>query len=288
MGAPSARPHRPVGTRFADVDRHHRGHARDQPRRPRRRGQRRRLRPRPHPRRRPRLVQARGVLRGARPRVQRLQPRRHGRPARADGEAGLPAVAGRRLPVAAAVLRLPAARRRLRHPRLPHGAAGVRHGRRLRHAARRGPQARHPRDHRPRHEPHLRHPPVVRGVAPPPRRPLRRLLHVGGRRLPLPGGAHHLRRHRAVQLDLRPGARPVLLAPLLLPPARPQLRLPGRAGGDARRPAVLAGPRHRRVPAGRRALPLRPRRHELREPPRDPRVPQALPEGAWRTSTRAG
>jgi hypothetical protein len=46
------------------------------------------------------------------------------------------------------------------------------------------------------------------------------------RRLPLPRGADHLRRHRAVQLDLRPGARPVLLAPLLLPPARPELRQP--------------------------------------------------------------
>ena len=110
--------------------------------------------------------------------------------------------------------------------------------------------------------------------------PLRRLLHVGGRRLALPRGADHLRRHRAVELDLRPGARPVLLAPVLLPPARPELRLPGRAGGDARRPALLAGPRHRRLPARRGALPLRPRRHELREPPRDPRVPAALPQGA--------
>ena len=72
--------------------------------------------------------------------------------------------------------------------------------------------------------------------------------------------ADHLRRHRDVELDLRPGARPVLLAPVLQPPARPELRQPGRAGGDARRPAVLAGPRHRRLPAGRRALPVRARR----------------------------
>ena len=40
----------------------------------------------------------------------------------------------------------------------------------------------------------------------------------------------HLRRHREVQLDLRPGARAVLLAPVLQPPAGPQLREPGRAG----------------------------------------------------------
>ena len=39
---------------------------------------------------------------------------------------------------------------------------------------------------------------------------------------------HHLRRHRGVQLDLRPGAPAVLLAPVLLPPARPQLREPRR------------------------------------------------------------
>ena len=38
--------------------------------------------------------------------------------------------------------------------------------------------------------------PLVRGVAPQPRGPLRRLLHVGGRRLALPRGADHLRRHR--------------------------------------------------------------------------------------------
>ena len=39
---------------------------------------------------------------------------------------------GRRLPVAAAVLRFAAARRRVRHPRLPQGAARVRHRRGLR------------------------------------------------------------------------------------------------------------------------------------------------------------
>ena len=78
----------------------------------------------------------------------------------------------------------------------------------------------------------------------------------------------HLRRHRDVQLDLRPGARPVLLAPLLPPPAGPQLRQPGRAGGDAGGAAVLARPRHRRVPARRRAVPVREGGHQLREPAR--------------------
>ena len=66
--------------------------------------------------------------------VPRLQRRRHRRPRGPDREARLPAVARRRLPLAAAVLRLAAARRRLRHRRLHDGPAGVRHRRRLRRA----------------------------------------------------------------------------------------------------------------------------------------------------------
>ena len=87
----------------------------------------------------------------------------------------------------------------------------------------------------------------------------------------------HLRRHRAVELDLGPGAPAVLLAPVLLPPARPELR---RAGGPRRDPGgdgVLARHGPRRLPARRRALPLRAARHQRREPQGDPRVPQ---EGA--------
>ena len=74
------------------------------------------------------------------------------------------AVARRRLHLAAAVLRLAAARRRLRHQRLPRGAAGVRHHRGLRDVPRRGAQARDPRHHRPRHEPHLGPAQLVPGV----------------------------------------------------------------------------------------------------------------------------
>ena len=87
---------------------------------------------------------------------------------------------------------------------------------------------------------------------------------------PLPGRAHHLRRHREVELDVGCRARPVLLAPLLLPPARPELRQPGRPGRDAGSAALLARHRHRRLPAGRGALPVRARRHERREPSRRP------------------
>ncbi len=76
-----------------------------------------------------------------------------------------------------------------------------------------------------------------------------------------------------------PVAGAVLLAPLLLAPARPELRQPRGAGGDAERAALLARPRPRRVPARRRPLPVRARGDELREPARDARVPEARPGG---------
>ena len=49
--------------------------------------------------------------------------------------------------------------------------------------------------------------PVVPGLAQGPRRPVRRLLRLVRHRRPLRGRADHLRRHRAVQLDLGPGAQ---------------------------------------------------------------------------------
>ena len=155
-------------------------------------------------------------------------------------------------------------------------------------AARRGAQARHPGHHRPGHEPHLRPAPLVPGVAPRPGRAVRRLLRVERHQRQVPGRPGHLRRHRGVELDVRPGAPAVLLAPVLLPPAGPELRQPGGPAGDARRPAVLAGPGHRRVPAGRRAVPVRAGGHQLREPARDARVPQALPQGDRRRVPRPG
>ena len=82
----------------------------------------------------------------------------------------------------------------------------------------------------------------------------------------LRGRADHLHRHRVLELDLGRGGRRLLLAPLLLPPARPQLRQPRRPGRDARGPALLARPRPRRLPPRRRPLPLRARGDELREP----------------------
>ena len=132
-----------------------------------------------------------------------------------------------------------------------HPDYGARRGRPRLHRG--GPPARHPRDRRPGDEPHVVRPPVVPGVALEPGRPQARLVRLVGHRPPLRGRADHLHRHRDVELDLgRAGGR-LLLAPLLLPPARPQLRQPRGPGGDARGPALLARPRARRLPPRRRS-----------------------------------
>ena len=155
-------------------------------------------------------------------------------------------------------------------------------------AGRGGPQARHAHHRRPGHEPHQRPASLVPGVAPGPHQPEGRLVRVERRRPALARRPGHLRRHREVQLDLRRQAGPVLLAPVLLPPARPQLRQPRGGRRHARRGPVLARHRARRLPARRRALPVRARRHQRREPPGDPRVPEADPQGGRRRLPRPG
>ena len=114
---------------------------------------------------------------------------------------------------------------------------------------------------------------MVPGVPLGPRRPLRRLLRVERRPGALLRRADHLRGHRGVQLDVRPRAPAVLLAPVLQPPTGPELREPVRARGHEGRRQVLVADGHRRVPAGRGALPVRGGGHQLREPPPDPRLP---------------
>ena len=100
----------------------------------------------------------------------------------------------------------------------------------------------------------------------------RGLVRLERRPQPVQGRAHHLPRLRAVELDLGPGRGPVLLAPLLLVAARPELRQPRGPARDAAHGRVLARPRRRRVAARRRALPHRAGGHLVREPPRDARV----------------
>ncbi len=111
-----------------------------------------------------------------------------------------------------------------------------------------------------------------------PGQPEARLVRVVGRPAALSRRPDHLHGHRVLQLDLgRPGAG-LLLAPVLLPPAGPELRQPRGPGGDARGPALLARPRDGRLPARRRPVPVRARRHQRREPAGDARLPQARPD----------
>ena len=128
---------------------------------------------------------------------------------------------------------------------------------------------------------------MVPGQPQRPRGALRRLLRVVRHRRALPGRPRHLRRHRAVQLDVGPGAPAVLLAPVLPPPARPQLRQPQGPRRDAGGDGLLARHGPRRVPARRGALPLRAPRHQRREPSRDARLPQEVPSLRRRELSRA-
>ena len=232
------------------------------------------------------LVQDGGLLRDPHPRLLRRQRRRRRRLPRADREARLSAVARRRLRLAAADVSVAAARRRLRHRRLLRHPSRLRDGGRLPRVRRPGAPARHPRDRRPGDEPHLVRPSVVPGVAQRPDRAEGRLVRLVGHGRAVSRRADHLRRHRGVQLDPRPGARAVLLAPLLPSPAGPQLREPGRAGGDAGRAALLARPRHRRLPARRRSLSLRGGGDELREPAAHARVSEARARRGGRALSR--
>ncbi len=165
--------------------------------------------------------------------------------------------------------------RRLRHRRLHLGQARIRDAARRQGADQGSPQARPAGHHRAGLQPHQRPASVV--PARPPRaqgqrRP--RLLRLDRRSGEVQGRADHLQGLRAFQLDVGSGRRAVLLAPLLLPPARPELREPARPRGAQEDARLLARPWHRRPPPRRRALSLRARGHQLREPARDPRVPE--------------
>ncbi len=88
------------------------------------------------------LVQGRGHLSAARARVLRLGRRRRGRLQGSQSEARLHRAARRERDLAAAVLPLPDARRRLRHRGLPRHQSRLRHARRLRDVRERGPPPR--------------------------------------------------------------------------------------------------------------------------------------------------
>ena len=148
-----------------------------------------------------------------------------------------------------------------------HPTYGTRRG--LPEVPGRRPRARPARHRRPRHEPHLRPAPVVPGGPRRTRASPYRDYYVWS------DTDQRYRDARIIFTDTEksnwswdPVRQAVLLAPVLQPPARPQLRQPGREERDARRHALLARPRARRLPLRRRALPDRARGHQLREPAR--------------------
>ena len=169
-------------------------------------------------------------------------------------QAGLPRLARRRLPVAAAVLRLTPARRRLRRRALHRGAAGVRDPRRLRRVRRRRARARHARDHRLRHEPHERPAPVVPGQPLRPDGSVRRLLRLvrhRRRRTPTRGSSSSTPRRRTGRSTR--SASSTSGTGSSATSRTSTSRTPTSQDVGPRGAALLAGRRHRRVPARRRA-----------------------------------
>ena len=161
------------------------------------------------------------------------------------------------------------------------------HARRLRRARPHRARPRHPRDRRPRDEPHLRPAPVVPGRALGPRLALPRLLRVGRREAAGEAGRHRLPRQGELQLGVRPEGRPVLPAPLLLAPARPQHRQPRGPRRDraGRRLLARAGPE--RLPRRRRAVHARADGHAGRRARRPARA-AARPAALHRPPQRRG
>jgi hypothetical protein len=87
------------------------------------------------------------------------------------------------------------------------------------------------------------------------------------------GGTHHLQGLREVELDLGSSSEVVLLAPVLLAPAGPELRQPGRAAGHHGNRGFLARSGCGWSAPRRDTVSLRVRGHALREPPRNSHVP---------------
>ena len=153
-----------------------------------------------------------------------------------------------------------------------------------------GSQAARPaRHHRAGGQSHLGPASLVQARAPQPRRQRRaQLVRLERHRPEISRHPHHLHRHREVELGLGPGSRRLLLAPLLLAPARPQLRQSARAVGDRAGDAALARHGRRRLPARCDSLSVRARRHQQREPSRDPCRHQEDPRRARCLRARQG
>ena len=123
--------------------------------------------------------------------------------------------------------------RRLRHHRLLRRRPAAGHPRRLRRVRPHRAGPRHPGDRRPGRQPHLGPAPVVPAGAQQPRLAVPRLVRLGRRAAAdAPAGRRRSPTRRRASGQLRRGDRPVLPAPLLQAPARPQRRQPRGARRD--------------------------------------------------------
>src|SRR5207237_6743791 len=88
-------------------------------------------------------------------------------------------------------------------------------------------------------QPHIRPASLVPALTPGPRRqPLAGFLRLERDEPAIRRGADHLQGLRDLELDLGPPGRRLLLASVLLPPARPQLRQPTRPPGHLQSPGL--------------------------------------------------
>ena len=123
------------------------------------------------------------------------------------------------------------------------------------------------RDHRARRQPHVRPARLVPGgTACVARHVEARFLRLERQRPEVSRHTDHFYRYRSLQLDVGPGRQGLLLAPLLQPPARPQLRQPERAESRVPRHALLARHGCRRLSSRRHSVPAGARGHEQRKP----------------------
>ena len=210
-------------------------------------------------------------------RLLRLGRRRLGRPARRPGEARLPAVARHRLHLAAADVRVArSATAATTSPTstasIPTTAPSTTSASLVEAAHRRGD----PRDRRPRHEPHLERSPVVPGVALEPATP-RSATGTSGRTPTTAGRARGSSSSTPSRRTGRGTRSPAQYYWHRFFSHQPDLNYDNpevqEAMLDALRFWLDLG--HRRLPPRRRAVPLRARGDERREPPRDARVPEA-------------
>ncbi len=118
------------------------------------------------------------------------------------------------------------------------------------------------------------HPWFQRARKAPARQPLPRLLRLERHHREVRGRADHLPGLRELELGVGRGGAELLLAPLLLASARPELRQPRCARVMFKIFDRWFQARRRRCPPRRDPVPLRAGGDELREPRRDPRVPQ--------------